>query len=238
MSIRIICHMISSVDGRLLPARWNKPAVEADVTDVYESAASSFGADGWIVGRATMAEYADCVHEGAPAELRGGNEPAPEPYAGRRGGRPLAVFIDPKGKLLSDDAVLPTGEHLVAVLSPHVAENHLAKLRAAGVSYVFEGPEGRELEGALAALERLFGVDTLLLEGGGIINGAFFKAGLVNALSVLVYPAVDGLAGVPSIVGLPGAPGEKPAEHAHLALAGCEVLRGGIVWLTYSIAND
>lgn len=238
MSIRIICHMISSVDGRLLPDRWNRPGARADISEVYEKAASSFSADGWIVGRATMAEYAACVHQGEPAALRGGSEPAPEPFAGDRGGRPLAVFVDPKGRLLSDEATLPTGEHLVAVLSPHVAESHLAKLRSAGVSYVFEGPEGRELEGALAQIERVFGVRTLLLEGGGIINGAFVKAGLVNALSVLVYPAVDGLAGVPSIVGLPGAPGDRPAERMHLTLAGCRVLAGGIVWLTYSARND
>ena len=51
MSLKIICHMISSVDGRLLPARWTEPAQPLDVTEVYETAASSFPADGWLIGR-------------------------------------------------------------------------------------------------------------------------------------------------------------------------------------------
>lgn len=77
------------------------------------------------------------------------------------------MAIDPKGKLLPEINALPTGEHLVLVLGARVAESHLAKLRAAGVSYVFEGDgeSNREkLAVALKALEDLFGVKTLLLE--------------------------------------------------------------------------
>ncbi|CAO4141166.1 hypothetical protein PKCBPO_00812 [Methylorubrum thiocyanatum] len=49
------------------------------------------------------------------------------------------------------------------------------------------------------ALGETFGIETLLLEGGGAINGAFLKAGLIDEISVLIHPAVDGLAGVQSI---------------------------------------
>ena len=55
---KIICHMIASVDGRLYPDRWTPGPENADISASYESAANSFGAAGWIVGRTTMAEYA------------------------------------------------------------------------------------------------------------------------------------------------------------------------------------
>ena len=60
---KIICHMIASVDGRLYPDRWTPGPENADISASYESAADSFNAAGWIVGRTTMAEYAASISE-------------------------------------------------------------------------------------------------------------------------------------------------------------------------------
>ena len=43
-----------------------------------------------------------------------------------------------------------------------------------------------------------FGLKTLLLEGGRI-NWSFFKEGLIDEISLLVYPGIDGLSGLPGI---------------------------------------
>lgn len=135
---KIICHMIASVDGRLYPSRWTPGPEGADITTVYETAASQFNAAGWMVGRTTMAEYADGIVEKEPAALRTDGS-VPEPHTGNREGRPIAVVFDPKGKLHYPDSTLPTGEHLVAVLSPEVGDGYLAELRGRGVSYVSKG---------------------------------------------------------------------------------------------------
>lgn len=237
MSVKVICHMISSVDGRLATARWSVPYRPADVTEVYEGVASGFHADGWIIGRTTMAEYADCVTEHASELLPAAPAQMPEPFLGNRGGRMIAVAIDPKAKLLSSDCTLPTGEHLVMVLTPRAAPEHLAKLRAAGVSYVFERDEN-DLAGALEALEALFGVKTMLLEGGGVINGAFLAAGLIDELSVLIYPAVDGLAGVSPIINFLGKPDDRPAAKTHLELLAVRAEKNGVVALRYALHNE
>ena len=138
---RIICHMIASVDGRLYPSRWTPGPESADITTVYETAASQFNAAGWMVGRTTMAEYADGIVEKEPAALRTDGS-VPDPHTGNREGRPIAVVFDPKGKLHYPDSTLPTGEHLVAVLSPEVGDGYLAELRDRGVSYVFSSVIG------------------------------------------------------------------------------------------------
>jgi hypothetical protein len=56
MRPKIICHMVSSIDGRLLVDRWTPPAagVDEDIVLRYDEVAARFDADGWIVGRATM----------------------------------------------------------------------------------------------------------------------------------------------------------------------------------------
>ena len=121
---KIICHMIASVDGRLYPDRWTPGPENADISTSYESAANSFGAAGWIVGRTTMAEYAASISEKEPAAVRDDGK-MPEVFVGDRQGRPLAVVFDPKGKLHYEESGLPTGEHLVAVLSPKVCDAYL-----------------------------------------------------------------------------------------------------------------
>ena len=182
---KIICHMIVSVDGRLYPSRWTPGPEGADITTVYETAASQFNAAGWMVGRTTMAEYADGIVEKEPAALRTDGS-VPEPHTGNREGRPIAVVFDPNGKLHYPDSTLPTGEHLVAVLSPEVGDGYLAELRDRGVSYVFEGKG----------------------------DDAFPTAVVPDGAEV--FPAIDGLAGVSSVIGYRGASGERPAQGQRL----------------------
>ena len=61
MRPHIICHMGTSIDGRLHPSRFTRPAsdVSRDVLrGHYEKVHDRFEADGWIVGRKTMSEMA------------------------------------------------------------------------------------------------------------------------------------------------------------------------------------
>lgn len=116
-----------------------------------------------------------------------------------------------------------------------MADAYLRELREDGVSYLFAGPDGRNLQLALGTLGRDFGLETLLLEGGGRINGAFLKAGLIDEISVLVYPGIDGLAGVSSIFEHQGPVDDHPAAGRSLRHLSTETLDGGTVWLRYKV---
>jgi riboflavin biosynthesis pyrimidine reductase len=235
MRPKIICHMVSSIDGRLLVDRWTPPAagIDADIVHpTYEQVAARFDADGWIVGRKSMEAFAEGTArtpQAIPADLR-------QTYLADRRGRDVAVGIDPHGKLHygHDNA---GGDHIVAVLGEQVPDNYLAELRENGVSYLFAGPDGHDLHQAMETLGEAFGVHTLLLEGGGTINGSFLRAGLIDEISLLVYPGIDGLAGVPSIFEYAGAAGEKPAAGRSLRHLATETLEGGIVWLHYRVED-
>lgn len=233
MRPKIICHMVSSIDGRLHPSRYTVPAAGVDGERLrrhYDEVSAAFGAPGWIVGRKTMQEIA----KGEARSVTGAGVASREPFIGDRGNRDLAVAIDPHGKVhFGRDNVL--GDHAVAVLSETVPDAYLTELREDGVSYVFAGPDGRDLSRAMDALGQAFGVETLLLEGGAAINGAFLKAGLIDEISVLIQPAIDGLAGVESIFEYHGGADERPGAGQSLRHVSTETLEGGVVWLRYGV---
>jgi riboflavin biosynthesis pyrimidine reductase len=189
----IICHMGTSLDGGLHPSRFTRPAAGVSVDALrrhYEAIHDRFEAEGWIVGRKTMAEMA----KGRERAVAVDTPLAREPHLGHRNGRNLAVAIDPSGRVhYGQDNV--GGDHVVAVLGEHVSDAYLAELREDGASYIFAGPRGEDLPGAMAQLADVFGVKKLLLEGGGRINGAFLKHRLIDEFSTLIHPAVDGVAG-------------------------------------------
>jgi riboflavin biosynthesis pyrimidine reductase len=233
MRPKIICHMVSSIDGRLHPSRFTVPASGVDKARLrqhYDEVSARFGAQGWMCGRVTMEE----ISKGKVRTVTGPGIASREPFVGNRRDRNLAVANDPHGKVhYGQDHLL--GDHAVAVLSEAVPDTYLAELREDGVSYVFAGADGRDLAKAMDALGETFGIETLLLEGGAAINGAFLKAGLIDEISVLIHPAVDGLAGVQSIFEYPGEPEERPAAGQALRHLHTETLEGGMVWLRYRV---
>ncbi|WP_407646467.1 hypothetical protein [Henriciella aquimarina] len=60
-------------------------------------------------------------------------------------------------------------------------------------------------------------------------------AGLIDEVSTLICPALDGLSGVPAIFEHHGPPGSHPAAGQHLRLHDCKILEGGVVWLRHEV---
>lgn len=232
MRPKIICHMISSIDGRLLVERWTRfPGDDLDTLHgLYDAVAERFEADGWLVGRKTM----EGLTGGSPRNLKVAVPIPRSTHVGRRLGRNLAVILDPHGKLHYGDDNL-YGDHVVAVLGTQVSDGYLAELREGGVSYVFAGDDGRDLASALSVLADSFDVTCLLLQGGGITSGVMLKAGMIDEFSLLISPAVDGLSGIPSIIDYHGSSDERPAAGQRLRHIATETLEGGTVWLHYGV---
>ena len=60
--------------------------------------------------------------------------------------------------------------------------------RNQGVSYLFAGEERLNCTLLLEKLHRLFGINKLMLAGGGIVNGSFLAENLVDELSIVIAP--------------------------------------------------
>jgi 2,5-diamino-6-(ribosylamino)-4(3H)-pyrimidinone 5'-phosphate reductase len=121
----------------------------------------------------------------------------------------------------------------ITVLSEKVSPDYLALLRARGISYLFAGGDRIDLPAALDKLATRFKIKTLLLEGGGKINGSMLRAGLIDELSILVAPIADGSSGTPALVDtLDSAPQDMPG--VRWKLRSMERRADDIIWLRYS----
>ncbi len=91
------------------------------------------------------------------------------------------------------------GDPVVVLLGRDVPDHHLAELAADGISYVVAEDEAMDVGAMLEVLGRELGIERLLLEGGGHVNGSFLAAGLVDEISLLIAPAIDGGEGITGV---------------------------------------
>jgi riboflavin biosynthesis pyrimidine reductase len=231
MKLHVICHMGSSVDGRSLPGRWRPKG--AQVAGLYERLHDELKGDAWLVGRVTGQEFSK--RSTYPSEVS--ETYAREPWIARRDASAYGIVVDAQGKIAWGRSEIG-GDPLVVVLTEQVPDAHLAALRADGVSYVFAGKQEIDLSRALDVLNRELGSKRLLLEGGGSINGGFLRAGLVDEISLIIYPAVDGSTGAPSVFDSSGDEAGTPAPIQSLTLKSSQALQGGAVWLRYEVRNS
>ncbi|MES1165363.1 MAG: dihydrofolate reductase family protein, partial [Verrucomicrobiota bacterium] len=125
------------------------------------------------------------------------------------------------------------GDHVVVLLGPGVPDAHLAELAGDGVSYVVAPDEAMDPRPLFELLGRELGIKRLLVEGGGNVNGSMMAAGVVDEVSLLVAPALDGALGITGVFEVPGTAGLK--GKVKLRLTSNETLPHGVVHLRYAV---
>ena len=225
----VICHMVASIDGRTLTSRWRPQDPER--RRLFEPLHDRLGVDAWLVGRVTGQEYAK---RNAYQPLAGQSYPK-EAWFARREAAAYGIVLDPHGKIAWGRIDIG-GDPIVVVLTEEVNDTHLAGLRQDGVSYIFAGAHALDLGLTLEILNRELGIKRLEVNGGGITNGAFLRAGLIDEISLAIFPAIDGTKGGPCVFAS-GEEVETAAPLRAMMLESSEVLEGGAVWLRYRVQN-
>jgi riboflavin biosynthesis pyrimidine reductase len=223
--------MAASVDGRVVVDGWPS-AVASAVRRQYEEVHASYEPDGWICGRVTMEPFAGGVRPETEVAREHAGGTAREDFRAPGDFDSFAFAIDPSGRLAWETNDID-GDHVVAILSERVSDEYLAFLRARGVSYVLAGTREVDLPLAMAKISGRFGVTTLMLEGGGRINGGMLAAGLIDEVSVLVAPVVDGRVGTPTLFDLDG----EGAAPRRLVLEHVEQRPDGVLRLRYRVES-
>ena len=224
----VICHMVASVDGRTLISRWRPK--DAHKKGLFDHLHESLSGDAWVVGRVTGQEYAKL--EGYP-DRTDQTYPRKDWFA-RRDAAAYGIVLDAHGKIAWGRADIGD-DPIVAVLTETVSDAHLAGLREDGVSYIFAGEHTLDLPLALDTLNRELGIKRLLLEGGGVTNGGFLRAGLVDEISLAIFPTIDGAKGAPCVFDSRDDEAGASAPLDAMTLQSSEMLEGGVVWLRYRI---
>lgn len=222
----VICHMVASLDGRTLISRWQPE--DARRRELFEPLHDRLEADAWLIGRVSGQGYAKREAYPAHADRRY----AREAWVARRDAAAYGVMLDPHGKIAWGRSDVG-GDPLVVVLTDQVSDAHLAGLREDGVSYIFAGARELDLALTLDILHRELGIKRLEVNGGGITNGTFLRAGLIDEISLAIFPAVDGTKGSASVFDF--VEDGKAVPLRSMTLASSEVLECGAVWLRYRV---
>ena len=223
---RVICHMMTSIDGRIVTEGWPQ---SQEGRRQYEIVHSEYDPDGWMCGRVTM-QLHFAEHARSAAEVSNEYDgPAREDFVAPGDHESFAFALDPSGKLVWESGDVD-GDHVVEILTERVSNEYLDSLRKAGVSYLLCGRDDVDLAQALDKIGERFGVKTLMLEGGGGINGSLLRAGLIDELSVLVAPIADARTGTAALFDVEG-----DFTPVALSLEKVEQRADGVMWLRYSV---
>ncbi|HEX6889195.1 MAG TPA: dihydrofolate reductase family protein [Chryseolinea sp.] len=208
MKPHVICHTFTSLDGKIKQTIWGL----TDHHKYFEEPAAKIKADAWLVGRVTMQEFSSKKKHTLG---KGGAIIPKEDFVATQPLKKFAVVIDPSGKCFWDVNNVST-EHVIEVLTKKVSSAYLSHLRAKNVSYIFGGKKDLDLNLVLHKLYKLFGIRRLRIDGGGHVNGSFLKAGLIDELSLVVAPLVDGTTGNLSSFEVDNVFGKRKATNFHL----------------------
>jgi riboflavin biosynthesis pyrimidine reductase len=223
----VTCNMMTSVDGRIKTDIWQYP----HPAKLFETVAEKIKVDAWLVGRTTMQEFSSSKAR----RLKKARAPiARTDFVAHTDRKTFAVAIDPQGKCRWDTDHVDT-EHVIEVLTEKVSDDYLQHLRDANVSYLFGGKSSLDLKRVLQKLRALFGIKRVRIDGGGTVNGSFLEAGLIDELSLIVAPLVDGTIGSPAVFEISTSRAKRTATA--LRLKSVKRLRKDVLWLRYAVVK-
>lgn len=235
----IFCHMMTSLDGKIMGNYMDTPEGSA-AGDVFYKIA--FGKEpyyrhqGWLSGRITTDDNFTFyekpqLDEAAPA--------VPEGDFVAKKTDMYYVSVDPSGRLGWKSNILTysdTKAHVLEVLTERTGNAYKAFLRKLGISYIIAGTDTLDYALVMQKLKELFGIETLMLGGGAALNWSFIQAGMCDEVSVVIAAAADGSPTTQTLfMAREGLSDETPVR---FALQSAEVRNGGSVWLRYKVRSS
>lgn len=219
----IICHMMTSVDGRIDCAMTSLlPGV-----DDYYATLNALDVPTTVSGRVT-AELE--MAEPGVFEAKDSTPYGKEDFSKAADAAGYEVVVDTHGKLLWPDSAGMDKPYLI-ITSQQVPQEYLRYLDEKHISWIACGKSRIDLSRACEILAENFGVERMGIVGGPAINTAFLDAGLLDEISILIGAGVDGRKEMPSV--FDGRAMDYPLTH--LSLSDVQKFDSGAVWLRYTV---
>lgn len=219
----IISHMMSSVDGRI-----DCDMTELiDTSDIYYEALETLDCPSQLMGRVTMQ-----LHYAAPQPFTA-TDKSPighEDYRMATSAEGYTIAIDSHGSLIYLENTAD-GKPLLVITAECCPKAYTDYLNAHGISWIATGKEHINLPRAMEMAAECFGIRRLAVVGGGHINGAFLTAGLLNEISLMIGPGIDGRSGMATV--FDGIQQTAP-QPVLLDLKSVKQVGNGTVWLRYT----
>ena len=242
---RVIVSNIATVDGRITTRR-SERLLEPHVGQHWRSVWPKDVVE-LVSRRQTWLDqryHPTAILEGSGSfvadDVVGPTDPPPEP------GDPLLedfiphyamrwfVVVDGRGRV--DWQFTGDGDTALLVLvCRRTPASYLQQLHDKGIPYLVAGKQRVDLAKALGKLRHVLSVRCLVCEGGGALNGALLRAGLVDEVHIITVPALVGGLGTPTMFdGEELAPDSAPIT---LRCTGVDHGRHGTVWSRYDVVS-
>ncbi|HWQ21393.1 MAG TPA: RibD family protein [Clostridia bacterium] len=218
---RVVIHNAVSADGRI---DW----FEADLGAFYDLA-GRWHEDCALVGSGTILA--------APESAKADPEPWEPHIVDASDTRPLLAIVDSRGRVRCWKTWLdmPYWRGGVALCSETTPDEYLQYLAKAGVDFIVAGSGKVDMRAALEELNARYGIETVRVDSGGILNGILLRAGLVDEVSILVHPTLVGGTTQRSMFRAPNL--TSPAGVIALTFVSAQTVGEGLVWLRYKVAG-
>ena len=216
----IACHMMTVLDGRIDCKMTSK----MDGVEEYYSTLEQLNTPATLSGRVTAElEMAEGSFECKNYEAFGKDD-----FSKKTDAKGYDVVVDTKGSLLwGGNEEKP----LIIVMSQKVSKEYIDYLNSKNISWIVCGEEKIDLLKASEILYKEFSVERMAVVGGGHINAAFLSKGLLDEVSILLAPGIDGRDGMAAAFdGLP-----MESEPVKLKLDSVKTYDSGAVWLRYKL---
>lgn len=220
---KVILYNATSLDGRIT-------GFNAHI-ELYYELASELDIDAVLMGSNTVLvgfeAKSGVTHENDLKSIKN-REKDPEDS------RPFLVIPDSKGRIRIWNELfkLPYLRDIIVLCSKTTPEEYIEFLKEIKIEYIIAGEDQVNLKMALDKLNLNYGIESIRVDSGGILNGALLREGLANEFHVLIHPELVGNTKPDSIF---NEPKNSLNETICLELIGIEKLKKGIVWLKYRV---
>ena len=232
----VVCHMVSSVDGKIDGEWFTSPEVREPLAESNVIRAA-YACKATLYGATTMAQtYAEGWVKELPVTDRHYSR---EDYIAPSDVNSYFVAIDPKGEIAYDGKYIEkrgrAKVHVIEVLLESVSDDYIAYLRSKDISYIFAGIDQLDPTLVMSKLCELFHIERLMICGGGIVDYTFLQAGLIDEVSLVIVPLTDGGVNVATV--FDQSPFVSSGAPIAFKLLEAKTLPGDCVWLRYQPKN-
>ncbi len=220
----VILYNAVSLDGKIT-------GFNADI-ELYYDLASKWDIDAVLMGSNTVltglgAEPGEIREEDLESLVN--REKDPEDL------RPFLVIPDSKGQIRIWDELfkMPYLRDIIVLCSKATPEEYLDFLKGRDIDYIIAGEKYVDLKGAMERLNSEYGIRSIRVDSGGILNGVLLNGGLADEIHLLIHPELVGNINKSSIFI------SNDLNHLNntikLKLVHINKLKDDIIWIKYDI---
>ena len=220
----VILYSAVSLDGRIT-------GFNADV-ELYYDLASRWDIDAVLMGSNTVltgfgAEPGEIGEENLESMVNREKDPEDS--------RPFLVIPDSKGqiRIWNELFKMPYLRDIIVLCSKSTPEEYINFLNERNIDYLIAGEKQVDLKDAMKRLNSEYGINSIRVDSGGILNGVLLNDGLADEIHVLIHPELVGSINKGSIF---ISKDLNPLNDTiKLKLAHIDKLKDDIIWIKYDI---